>query len=57
MPTLPEVLLILFIMLVVFGANRLPRIGDALGVWAARRLFRRAPKQQAVDQPDRRTEP
>ena len=40
MPTLPEVLLILFIMLVVFGANRLPRVGDALGA-AAKRMFAR----------------
>ncbi len=31
MPTLPELALILAIMLVVFGANRLPAVGDALG--------------------------
>lgn len=55
MPTLPEVLLILFIMLVVFGANRLPRIGDALGA-RVRRLFNRAPKQNH-DPTERRAEP
>jgi TatA/E family protein of Tat protein translocase len=44
MPTLPEVLLILFIMLVVFGANRLPRIGDALG-GAVKRVLRRGTKR------------
>ena len=38
MPTLPEVLLILFIMLVVFGANRVPRVGDALGAAVKRML-------------------
>ena len=31
MPGIPELLLIFFIILVVFGANRLPQLGDALG--------------------------
>ncbi len=31
MPGLPELLVILVIVLIVFGANKLPGIGDALG--------------------------
>jgi sec-independent protein translocase protein TatA len=31
MPGLPELLVILVIVLIVFGANKLPSIGDALG--------------------------
>ena len=38
MPSLPELLVILFIVLVVFGSSRLPPIGDALGR-AVRRLL------------------
>ncbi len=37
MPSLAELLIILFIVLVVFGSSRLGSIGDALGR-AARRL-------------------
>ena len=31
MPGIPELLIILFIIVLVFGANRLPQLGDALG--------------------------
>jgi TatA/E family protein of Tat protein translocase len=31
MPSVPEILIILFIVLVVFGSSRLGTIGDALG--------------------------
>ncbi len=40
MPGLPELLVILLIVLVVFGANKLPGIGDALG--RSIRNFKRA---------------
>jgi sec-independent protein translocase protein TatA len=40
MPGLPELLVILLIVLVVFGANKLPSIGDALG--RSIRNFKRA---------------
>lgn len=38
MPSLAELALILFIIVVVFGANRLPALGDALGRAARNRL-------------------
>jgi Sec-independent protein translocase protein TatA len=50
MPTLPEVALILFIMMVVFGRSSLPRLGDALGHAVGRLFGRKAPPQ---DQPPR----
>lgn len=37
MPTLPELGLILFVVIIVFGASRLSAVGDALGA-AVRRL-------------------
>jgi sec-independent protein translocase protein TatA len=40
MPGLPELLVILVIVMVVFGANKLPGIGDALG--RSIRNFKRA---------------
>jgi TatA/E family protein of Tat protein translocase len=40
MPSLPELLIILFIVLVVFGSSRVSAVGDALGN-AARKLFKR----------------
>ncbi len=43
MPTLAELALILLIMLVVFGANRLPALGDAVGRAFRRRGRRRGP--------------
>jgi TatA/E family protein of Tat protein translocase len=41
MPTLAELALILFIVLVVFGAQRMPALGDALGRGVRRLLGRR----------------
>jgi Sec-independent protein translocase protein TatA len=43
MPTLPEVVLILFIMFVVFGRSGLPALGDALGHAMSRLLGRKGP--------------
>ncbi len=42
MPGIPELLVILLIVLVVFGANKLPGIGDALG--RSIKNFKRASK-------------
>lgn len=42
MPGVPELLVILLIVLVVFGANKLPSIGDALG--RSIKNFKRASK-------------
>jgi sec-independent protein translocase protein TatA len=44
MPGIPELLLILLIVLLVFGAGKLPQIGDALG--RSIKNFKRASKGQ-----------
>jgi sec-independent protein translocase protein TatA len=44
MPGIPELLLILLIVLLVFGAGKLPAIGDALG--RSIKNFKRASKGQ-----------
>jgi Sec-independent protein translocase protein TatA len=51
MPTLSELALITFIMVVVFGANRLPAVGDALGRLVRNRLHGRASRRR-VGNPD-----
>ena len=47
MPGIPELLVILLIVLVVFGANKLPGIGDALG--RSIKNFKRASKVEDDD--------
>lgn len=47
MPGMGELLIILFIVLVVFGANKLPSIGDALG--RSIKNFKRASKVEGED--------
>ena len=47
MPGMGELIVILLIVLVVFGANKLPGIGDALG-----RSIKNFKKASAVDGPD-----
>lgn len=49
MPSLAELALILFIIVVVFGANRLPALGDALGRAVRNRL--RPSRRSAPDKP------
>jgi sec-independent protein translocase protein TatA len=46
MPGMGELIVILLIVLVVFGANKLPGIGDALG-----RSIKNFKKASAVDEP------
>jgi sec-independent protein translocase protein TatA len=48
MPGLPELLVILVIVLIVFGANKLPGIGDALGKTI--RNFKRASAEGEVEE-------
>ncbi len=50
MPGIPELLVILLIVLVVFGANKLPGIGDALG--RSIKNFKRASKVEDTDADD-----
>lgn len=50
MPGLPELLIILVICLVVFGANKLPGIGDALG--RSIKNFKRASKVDELEDKD-----
>lgn len=47
MPGIPELLVILLIVLVVFGANKLPGIGDALG--RSIKNFKRASKVEGEE--------
>ena len=51
MPGLPELFVILLIVLVVFGANKLPGIGDALG-----RSIRNFKKASSNDDDDKKLE-
>src|SRR3954470_6629773 len=50
MPGMGELLIILLIVLVVFGANKLPGIGDALG--RSIKNFKRASKVEGDDDED-----
>jgi sec-independent protein translocase protein TatA len=52
MPGLPELLVILVIVLIVFGANKLPGIGDALG-----RTIKNFKKASAADDQEDEPEP
>ena len=45
----PELLLILLIVVVVFGASRLPQIGEGLGKGI--KNFRKAVQEETKDQP------
>ena len=51
MPGMGELIVILLIVLVVFGANKLPGIGDALG-----RSIKNFKKASAVDDDDKQVE-
>jgi sec-independent protein translocase protein TatA len=44
---LPEVLMVLFIVIIVFGANRLPQLGRGIGT--AIRNFKSGMKEDASD--------
>lgn len=48
MPGMPELLIILVIVLLIFGAGKLPQIGDSFG--RTIRNFRRATKDDPPDQ-------
>jgi sec-independent protein translocase protein TatA len=50
MPGMGELVIILLIVLVVFGANKLPGIGDALG--RSIKNFKRASKVEDNDEPE-----
>jgi sec-independent protein translocase protein TatA len=50
MPGMGELVIILLIVLVVFGANKLPGIGDALG--RSIKNFKRASKVEDADKED-----
>ncbi len=54
MPTLAELALILAILVVVFGANRLPAVGDALGRAVSRGIGALRGKTRDVPPADRR---
>ena len=41
MLSLPELALILFVVLVVFGANRVPELGDIVGGWVGKLFGKR----------------
>jgi sec-independent protein translocase protein TatA len=51
MPGMGELIIILLIVLVVFGANKLPQIGDALG--RSIKNFKRASKNEDDDDKDK----
>ena len=51
MPGMGELVIILLIVLVVFGANKLPGIGDALG--RSIKNFKRASKVEGGDEDDK----
>jgi Sec-independent protein translocase protein TatA len=48
MPTLAELGLILFLVFVVFVANRIPALGDALGHGLGRLFGHRRPRPEAA---------
>jgi len=50
MPGMGELIIILLIVLVVFGASKLPQIGDALG--RSIKNFKRASKVEDDDEPE-----
>ena len=54
MPGMGELIIILLIVLVVFGANKLPGIGDALG--RSIKNFKRASKVEDDDDKDKDTD-
>lgn len=54
MPGMGELVIILLIVLVVFGANKLPGIGDALG--RSIKNFKRASKVEGDDEDDKELE-
>lgn len=54
MPGMGELVIILLIVLVVFGANKLPGIGDALG--RSIKNFKRASKVEGDDDDDKELE-
>jgi sec-independent protein translocase protein TatA len=54
MPGIPELLLILVIVLLVFGAGKLPQIGDALG--RSIKNFKRATKGEDEIEVKKKTE-
>ena len=51
----PELLVILLIVLVIFGAGKLPQIGDALG--RSIKNFKKATKDEEVDVSPRQVSP
>ena len=48
---LPELLVILFIILIIFGAGKLPQIGEGLGKGISN--FKRSLKQDDEDSPNK----
>ncbi len=53
---LPELLIILFIILIIFGAGKLPQIGEGLGKGISN--FKRSLKQDEDEEsPDKETTP
>lgn len=54
MPGMGELVIILLIVLVVFGANKLPQIGDALG--RSIKNFKRATNDKDKDKDEEETE-
>ncbi len=53
---LPELLIILFIILIIFGAGKLPQIGEGLGKGISN--FKKSLKQdEDEDSPDKGTSP
>jgi sec-independent protein translocase protein TatA len=55
MPGMGELVIILLIVLVVFGANKLPGIGDALG--RSIKNFKRASKVDEIEEGDKDEKP
>jgi len=51
---MPELLVILVIVLIIFGAGRLPQIGENLG--KAIRNFKKSTEKERIDVPPRKLE-